>query len=103
MIAILFMALAAGCTSALMFASIISGALLSLLLCYLAPLPLLVAALGWGPLCAAAGGMAAAAGLAAIFGVAYGIAFAIPLARPPWWVRHLALLCLPSTLGAASP
>ena len=52
MIAIVLIALAAGCASALMFASIISGALISLLLFYLAPLPLMVAALGWGPLCA---------------------------------------------------
>ena len=41
----LFIALAAGCASALMFASVISGALLSLVLFYLAPLPLMVAAL----------------------------------------------------------
>jgi hypothetical protein len=103
MIAILFMALAAGCTSALMFASIISGALLSLLLCYLAPLPLLVAALGWGPTCAAIGGLAAAAGLAAMFGFAYGAAFAITVALPAFWLGHLALLGRPIALGAASP
>jgi Predicted membrane protein (DUF2232) len=103
MIAILFMALAAGCTSALMFASIISGALLSLLLCYLAPLPLLVAALGWGPLCAAIGGLAAAAGLAAMFGFAYGAAFAITVALPAFWLGHLALLGRPITHDAASP
>jgi len=48
MIAILLVAIAAGCASALMFASIISGALVSLLLFYLAPLPLMVSALGWG-------------------------------------------------------
>ena len=46
MIAIILIGLAAGCASALMFASIISGALISLLLFYLAPLPLMVAALG---------------------------------------------------------
>ena len=103
MIAILFMALAAGCTSALMFASIISGTLLSLLLCYLAPLPLLVAALGWGPVCAAIGGLAAAAGLAAMFGFAYGAAFAITVAVPAFWLGHLALLGRPIALGAASP
>jgi len=103
MIAILFMALAAGCTSALMFASIISGALLSLLLCYLAPLPLLVAALGWGPVCAAIGGLAAAAGLAAMFGFAYGAAFAITVAVPAFWLGHLALLGRPIALGGASP
>ena len=44
MIAIILIAIAAGCASALMFASIISGALISLLLFYLAPLPLMVAA-----------------------------------------------------------
>ena len=48
----LFIALAAGCASALMFASVISGALLSLVLFYLAPLPLMVAALGWEPVVA---------------------------------------------------
>ena len=50
MIMIVLIAIAAGCASALMFASIISGALISLVLFYLAPLPLMVAALGWGPL-----------------------------------------------------
>ena len=53
MIGIFLIAIAAGCASALMFASITSGALISLLLFYLAPLPLMVAALGWGPLSAA--------------------------------------------------
>ena len=52
MIATVLIALAGGCASALMFASIISGALISLLLLYLAPLPLMVVALGWGPLSA---------------------------------------------------
>ena len=59
MIAIVLIAIAAGSASALMFASIISGALISLLLFYLAPLPLMVAALGWGPLGATIGGMRA--------------------------------------------
>ena len=55
MIAIVLIAIAAGSASALMFASIVSGALISLLLLYFAPLPLMVAALGWGPLARAAG------------------------------------------------
>ena len=46
MIATVLIALAGGCASALMFASIMSGALVSLLLLYLAPLPLMVAAIG---------------------------------------------------------
>src|ERR1700748_3358061 len=57
MIALVLIGIAAGCASALMFASIASGALISLLLFYLAPLPLMVAAIGWGPLAAAIGGV----------------------------------------------
>src|SRR5215475_14147295 len=63
MIAILVIAIAAGAASALMFASIISGALVSLLLFYLAPLPLMVTALGWGPLAAVIGGIGASIAL----------------------------------------
>jgi hypothetical protein len=92
MIATLLIALAAGCASALMFASIISGALISLLLFYLAPLPLMVAAIGWGPLSATVGGIAAAIGLGVIFGLPYCIAFAVTVAVPAWWLGHLALL-----------
>ena len=107
MIAIVLIAIAAGCASALMFASIVSGALISLLLFYLAPLPLMVAAIGWGPLSATVGGIAAAIGLGAIFGLPYCIAFAVTVAVPAWWLGHLALLGrpiasdVPSADGAA--
>jgi hypothetical protein len=108
MIAIVLIAVVAGSASALMFASIISGALISLLLLYLAPLPLMVAALGWGPLCAAIGGIAAATGLGVIFGLPYCIAFTVAVALPAWWLGHLALLGRPMTYdvpsgGAAPP
>src|SRR6266436_8387902 len=95
MIAIVLIAIAAGCASALMFASIISGALISLLLFYLAPLPLMVAALGWGPIAATIGGIVAAAGLGAMFGLPYCIAFVVTVALPAWWLGHLALLGRP--------
>jgi hypothetical protein len=102
MIAIVLIALAAGCASALMFASIVSGALISLLLFYLAPLPLMMAALGWGPLSATIGGIAAAVGLGAIFGLPYCIAFAVTVALPAWWLGHLALLGRPVSPGGSS-
>jgi hypothetical protein len=92
MIATVLIAIAAGSASALMFASIVSGALISLLLFYLAPLPLMVAALGWGPLSATIGGIMAATGLGAIFGLPYCLAFAVTVALPAWWLGHLALL-----------
>ena len=95
MIAIILIGLAAGCASALMFASIISGALISLLLFYLAPLPLMVAALGWGPIAATIGGILAACGLGVIFGLPYCIAFAITIALPAWRLGHLSLLGRP--------
>jgi hypothetical protein len=107
MIATLLIAIAAGCASALMFASIISGALISLVLFYLAPLPLMVTALGWGPLTATIGGIAAAIGIGAIFGLPYCIAFVIMVALPAWWLGHLALLGRPVTnvapVNAAAP
>src|SRR2546429_2336727 len=101
MIAIVLIAIVAGSASALMFASIISGALISLLLFYLAPLPLMVAALGWGPLAATIGGIVAASGLGAIFGLPYCIAFAITVAVPAWWLGHLSLLGRPLPGAAA--
>jgi hypothetical protein len=99
MIAMILIGLAAGAASALMFVSISSGALVSLLLLYLAPLPLMVAAIGWGPLSAAIGGIAASIGIGAIFGLPLCIAFAIGIALPGWWLGHLVLLGRP----AASP
>src|ERR1700689_5209219 len=102
MIATLLIAIAAGCASGLMFASIVSGALISLLLFYLAPLPLMVAALGWGPLGATIGGISAAIGLGAVFGMPYCIAFVVMVALPAWWLGHLALLGRPVANGGAA-
>src|SRR5258708_16976310 len=102
MLPTILIALAAGCASALMFASIISGALFSLVLFYLAPLPLMVASLGWGPLSATIGGISAATGLGAIFGLPYCIAFVLTVALPAWWLWHLALLGRPPANSASS-
>ena len=106
MIATVLIALAGGCASALMFASISSGAPVSLLLLYLAPLPLMVVALGWGPLSATIASATASFALAAIFGIPYGIGYIIGVALPSWWLGHLALLGRPvawSGNGAAAP
>ncbi|MFH1343023.1 MAG: hypothetical protein ABIL01_17735 [Pseudomonadota bacterium] len=92
---IVLIAIAAGCASALMFASITSGALISLVLLYFTPLPLMVAGLGWGPLAATIGGIGAATGLGAIFGLPISIPFVIMMALPAWWLGHLALLGRP--------
>src|ERR1700739_633637 len=96
MIASVFIAIAAGCASALMFASIVSGALVSLLLFYLSPLPLMMAAIGWGPLGQSLCGIAAAGGLGAVYGFPYCIAYAVTVALPAWWLGHLVLLGRPA-------
>jgi hypothetical protein len=101
MIAIVLIAIAAGSASALMFASIVSGELISLVLFYLAPLPLMAAALGWGPLAATIGGISAAIGLGAILGLPVCIAFALAVALPAWRLGYLALLRRP--LAADAP
>jgi Predicted membrane protein (DUF2232) len=99
MIGTLLIAVAAGCASALMFASIMSGALISLLLLYLAPLPLMVAAIGWSPLAAVIGGIAACIGLGAVFDLSHGLAFAVTIVLPACWLGHLLLLGRPGELG----
>jgi hypothetical protein len=96
MIATVAIAIAAGAASALMFASIKSGALISLVLFNLAPLPLMVAAIGWGPLTAAVGGIAASAVFGLLFGFPFAFAFASTAALPAWWLGHLALLGRPA-------
>lgn len=101
MIAIVAIAVAAGAASALMFASFISGAPISLVLLNLAPLPLMVAAIGWGPLTAAIGGVAAATVCGMLFGMPFAIAYATTAALPAWWLGHLALLGRPMPLAAA--
>ncbi len=88
----LLIALAAGAASAFMFASIASGALLSLVLFYLAPLPLMVAGLGWGHLAALFGALAASLGIGFLFGFGYVAAFALTIGLPAWWLARLALL-----------
>jgi hypothetical protein len=103
MIGQILIALAAGCASAAMFASITSGALISLVLLYLSPLPLMVAAIGWGPLSAVIGGGLAAIGLGAAFGIGDLIAYAVAVALPACWLGHLCLLGRSETDGHGAP
>jgi hypothetical protein len=103
MIATIAIALAAGLASALMFASITSGAAISLLLINLAPLPLMVVGLVWGPFSAAIGGIAATVVIAFLFGVPYCIAFALLNVLPAWWLAHLVLLARPREDAGINP
>lgn len=96
----ILIAIAAGCAAGLMFASLVSGALISLLLFYLAPLPLMVAALGWGSASVLIGALTAGAGLGFAFGLAYFVAFIVTVGLPAFWLGHLALLAKPAAADA---
>jgi hypothetical protein len=95
---IVLIGLAAGAAAALLFASVASGETAAMLPLLLAPLPILIVALGWSHW---AGLVAAAAGAAclAVVGVEFLAAFLFGFGLPAWWLGYLTMLARP----AASP
>jgi hypothetical protein len=87
--------IAAGAATALLFASVASGSLLSVLLFYLAPLPILIAALGWSHWAALIAAVFASAALATVFGSFLFLAFLLGIGLPAWWLGYLTLLARP--------
>jgi hypothetical protein len=89
-----------GLASALLFAVVVTGSSLGILLSYVAPLPVLIGALGWnhrsGLVAIATGGLATAFA----FRPEAGIAFVIGSALPAWWLAYLALLGRPNPAGS---
>jgi Predicted membrane protein (DUF2232) len=108
MIQIAIIGIGAGAAAALLFASVTSGSWLSIPLFYLAPLPIMIAGLGWSHWAAMTAALAGALGLGAIFGTVFLLAFAAGAGFPAWWLSYLAMLARPvattngSGQGAAS-
>jgi len=102
MMQILLIGLGAGIAAALLFASVVSGAPLSLLLAHLAPLPILIVALGWSHWAGLTAALSAAAGIVAVVGFELFLAFVIGVGVPAWWLGYLALLARPSANGAGA-
>jgi hypothetical protein len=99
MVQIVLVGLGAGAAAALLFASVVSGSFVAVFLFYLAPLPILIAALGWSHL---AGLIAAASATAVIAIVSGAFLIVVPtIAFGAWWLGYLALLARPSTNDAA--
>src|SRR5579859_5325919 len=99
---VLLIGLGAGAAAALLFASVTSGAILSIFLFYLAPLPIMIAALGWSHW---AGLLAAAIGallLGGAFGVLFFGTFLATIGGPAWWLGYLALLGRPVANGGTA-
>jgi len=95
MVQIVLIGIAAGAASALLIAASASGSLLSLLVLHLAPLPLMIAALGWSHRAGLIGALVAAAALATVFGHPFVAADLAGIGLPAWWLTYLALLGRP--------
>ena len=100
MVQIVFIGIAAGLAAALVFASVVSGSALSIPLFYLAPLPVLIAALGWSQASGLIAAGVAALGLGVAFGGMLFVVFLIGVGLPAWWLGYLALLARPAANGA---
>ncbi|HVX99870.1 MAG TPA: DUF2232 domain-containing protein [Pseudorhodoplanes sp.] len=92
---IVLIGLGAGAAAGLLFASILSGSALSVLLFYLAPLPILIAGIGWSHWSGLIGAIFAGAALGAVLGWFFFIAFCVGIGLPSWWLSYLALLARP--------
>lgn len=90
----------AGLVAALLFSVVITGSPLSALLYSASPLPIFIASLGWnhraGLFATAAGALAVAVALTPTG----GIAFALIIGLPAWWIAYLALLARADEQGA---
>jgi len=99
---IVLIGIAGGAASALLFASIVSGSLLSIPLFNLAPLPILIVAIGWHHLAGLLAVLVASAALAGVFGGLLFLNFIIGIGLPAWWLAYLAMLARPAGNGTAA-
>src|SRR3954452_25065107 len=92
MMQILLIGIGAGATSALLFASIMSGSPLAFVLANLAQLPIMLAAIGWTHVAALVALFVAAAGLALLTSGSIAFAFLLGIGRIAWWSWNLWLV-----------
>jgi Predicted membrane protein (DUF2232) len=92
----------AGAAAALLFASVTSGIGFSVILFYLAPLPIMIAALGWSHWAGFTAAVAAAVMLGGAFGILLFGTFLAFAGAPAWWLGYLALLGRPVANGGAA-
>jgi len=95
MMQFLLIGIGAGAAAGLLFASIASGALAAAILFYLAPLPVLIAALGWSHVAALIAVATAGLGLGLVYGPFLAGTFLVIAGIPAWWLGYLAMLARP--------
>ncbi len=92
----------AGAAAALLFASVTSGAWLSVPLFYLAPLPIMIAGLGWSHWSALTAALVGALALGIAFGPVFFFSFLAGAGVPAWWLGYLTMLARPADNGTAA-
>jgi hypothetical protein len=92
----------AGAAAALLFASVTSGSWLSIVLFYLAPLPIMIAGLGWSHWAALIAALSGALVLGTVFGAVFFFAFLAGAGIPAWWLGYLAMLARPGNPGGGN-
>jgi hypothetical protein len=100
MVKLFTIGIGAGLVSALLVMVVVKATTLALVLYFLAPIPILIAALAWDQ---RAGLVAAITGALALMvatsSIRSGVGFAIGTALPSWWLGYLALLGRPTPDG----
>src|SRR5450830_1785159 len=92
----------AGAAAALLFASVTSGSWLSIVLFYLAPLPIMIAGLGWSHWAALSAALTGALALGVVFGTVFFFAFLAGAGIPAWWLGYLAMLARPRIIAGGN-
>ena len=84
-------AIGAGCAAALLFAVSAQSSVLAMALAYLAPLPIMIATLGWGLDAGAIAGVISVAALALLSEPLSALLFAASVAGPAWALAAFAI------------
>lgn len=96
MMQIVLIGIGAGAAAALLFASIVSGSTLSIALVYVAPLPILIASIGWSHWAGLAAAVFSTASLSTLISFNSTLLYLVSVAAPAWWLGYLAMLARPA-------
>ncbi len=92
MLRVLLIGLGAGVASALLFASLATGSAFSIALFYLAPLPIMLAGIGWSPVAALVAAITASVGLGIGGGFWFFLSHLASVGMPAYVLSYLAML-----------
>src|SRR5260370_12796606 len=92
---IVLIGVGAGAAAALLFGSVTSGIGFSVILFYLAPLPIMIVAVGWSHWAGLTAAVAAAAMVGGALGIMFFATFLASRRPPARWLRYFSLLSCP--------